>query len=60
MLRAGCFEGIWLNYPCSVSPAQVIAESYGFADLGDDVSAALAADLEYRIRELTQVSRTVS
>ena len=33
----------------------MIAEAYGFSDIGDDVGSALAADLEYRIRELTQV-----
>merc|ERR1719272_605069 len=33
---------------------KVIAEAYGFSDIGDDVGSALAADLEYRIRELTQ------
>jgi hypothetical protein len=32
-----------------------IADVYGFTNLPDDVTHSLAADLEYRLRELTQV-----
>eukprot|EP00039_Didymoeca_costata_P029628 m.25583 g.25583 ORF g.25583 m.25583 type:complete len:477 (+) comp7718_c0_seq1:183-1613(+) len=33
---------------------QAIADGYGFPDLLEEVASALTADLEYRIRELTQ------
>ena len=33
-----------------------VAEEYGFNDLNDECSSALAADLEYRLREIIQVS----
>ena len=34
---------------------QAMAESFGFADLPDDFLGQLTGDLEYRLRELTQV-----
>ena len=33
----------------------VIAESIGISNLPDDVAAALAPDVEYRMREIMQV-----
>ncbi|CAI5518142.1 unnamed protein product, partial [Closterium sp. Naga37s-1] len=33
---------------------QVAAHSIGIASLGDDVAAALAPDVEYRMREIIQ------
>ena len=35
---------------------QTIAQSIGISALGDDVAAALAPDVEYRMREIMQVS----
>ena len=37
---------------------QVMADASGFPDLPDAVAVALAADLEYRLREITQVPYT--
>eukprot|EP00051_Salpingoeca_urceolata_P016278 m.215327 g.215327 ORF g.215327 m.215327 type:complete len:231 (-) comp18634_c0_seq4:938-1630(-) len=33
---------------------RVVAQAHGFPDIDDDVAVALASDLEYRLREITQ------
>jgi len=38
---------------------EVIAQSIGITNLSPDVALALAPDLEYRIREIMQVSFTM-
>lgn len=38
----------------------ILAEACGFADLSDEVTAALTQDLEYRLREITQVWAVVA
>jgi hypothetical protein len=38
----------------------VIAQSIGISNLQDDVAAALAPDVEYRMREIMQVGVCVS
>lgn len=54
----GCeVEGIWAA-AMSIVPKDtihVIAESIGISNLPDDVAAALAPDVEYRMREIMQV-----
>lgn len=35
---------------------QTIAQSIGISNLSDEVAAALAPDVEYRMREIMQVS----
>lgn len=35
---------------------QVVAQSLGISNLGDEVAQALAPDVEYRVREICQVS----
>jgi hypothetical protein len=42
--------------PCSWSLFQDIAESLGISNLSDTVASALAADVEYRLHELIEVS----
>ena len=34
---------------------KIIAEAVGVTNLPDEVAAAMASDVEYRIREITQV-----
>ena len=38
-------------------PAQDVAESIGIGNLTDDISSALAADVEYRLREVIEVRK---
>lgn len=37
---------------------KIIGEAVGVTNLPDEVAAAMASDVEYRIREITQVSGT--
>jgi len=39
---------------------KILAETVGIANLNDEVSAALAADVEYRLREIAQVTMSHS
>ena len=43
-----------------VRTRQDVAESIGIGNLTDDISSALAADVEYRLREVIEVGELIA
>ena len=62
-LAEGLGKGVlqaWRHRSCKGNEAQGlqdVADSLGITNLADEVSLALAADVEYRLREVVEVSQ---